>query len=315
MKRALIVGIDDYKFSPLSGCVNDAERMCRVLSKNQDGSPNFQCRKLVAPTAAINRQLLYSQIEELFSNEADVALFYFSGHGTINNLGGYLVTQDAERYSEGVSMVNILEIANKAKVREAVIILDCCHSGALGTVPEIQNERAVLREGLSVLTASRAEQQAIEYNGGGLFTSKIVHALEGGASDVIGKVTIASLYSYVDQILGAWEQRPLFKSHVSKLIPLRMCNPEVELQVIRLLPTYFPSPDYEYKLDSSYEPDADPRNPVNEKIFGHLQKFRAARLLVPVGEEHMYYAAIRSKSCKLTPLGQFYWHLANEGKL
>ena len=94
-----------------------------------------------------------------------------------------------------------------------------------------------------------------------------------------------------------------------------MCNPEVELQVIRLLPTYFPSPDYEYKLDSSYEPDADPRNPVNEKIFGHLQKFRAARLLVPVGEEHMYYAAIRSKSCKLTPLGQFYWHLANEGKL
>ena len=164
----------------MSGCVNDAERMCRVLSKNQDGSPNFQCRKLVAPTAAINRQLLYSQIEELFSNEADVALFYFSGHGTINNLGGYLVTQDAERYSEGVSMVNILEIANKAKVREAVIILDCCHSGALGTVPEIQNERAVLREGLSVLTASRAEQQAIEYNGGGLFTSKIVHALEGG---------------------------------------------------------------------------------------------------------------------------------------
>lgn len=83
MKRALIVGIDAYRFKPLTGCVNDAERMFNVLSRNQDGSPNFQCRKLVAPNATINRQILYGQIEELFSNEVDVALLYFSGHGTI----------------------------------------------------------------------------------------------------------------------------------------------------------------------------------------------------------------------------------------
>jgi hypothetical protein len=37
--------------------------------------------------------------------------------------------------------------------------------------------------------------------------------------------------------------------------------------------------------------------------------------VVPVGEEHLYYAAINRRSCRLTPLGQFYWTLANTGKL
>jgi hypothetical protein len=29
----------------------------------------------------------------------------------------------------------------------------------------------------------------------------------------------------------------------------------------------------------------------------------------------LYYAAMNTKSCKLTPLGQFHWSLANSGKL
>ena len=38
-------------------------------------------------------------------------------------------------------------------------------------------------------------------------------------------------------------------------------------------------------------------------------------LIVPVDEEHMYYAAMNSKSCRLTALGAQYWRLANENKL
>jgi len=71
----------------------------------------------------------------------------------------------------------------------------------------------------------------------------------------------------------------------------------------------------DYLLDPSYEPDAEPRNPEHEAIFGDLQKFRAARLLVPVDEDHLYFAAMRSKACRLTPTGRFYWNLANGGKL
>jgi len=316
MRRALIVGVDDYPGAPLRGCVNDATSLTEVLKRNEDGSPNFDCKLITSPPFAVTRASLKENVTRLFEHEADVALFYFSGHGTANNLGGYLVTPDAQQYDEGVPMQDVLAMANSAgKIREVVILLDCCHSGALGQVPVIANEAAILREGVSVLTASRAGQVSIEIRGGGLFTGLVKGALNGGASDVLGKVTIASLYAYVDQALGSWEQRPLFKAHVSKLISLRNCRPGVLPEILRLLPKYFPLPDGEFKLDPSYEPDAAPPHPEHEETFGHLQKFRAARLLAPVGEEHMYFAAMHSRSCRLTPLGQFYWQLANDGKL
>jgi hypothetical protein len=314
VRRALIVGIDEYPVSPLRGCVNDANRIASLLKNHEDGSPNFDCKTLTAPPLGITRPILKSKIEELFLNEADVSLLYFSGHGTINNLGGYLVTQDARQYDEGMSMVDVTTLANKSSVKEVVILLDCCHSGALGTVPDLE-DKTLLREGVSILTASRGSQAAVEIAGGGVFTSLVCAALEGGASDVLGKVNIASVYAYVDQALGAWEQRPLFKALVSRLISLRNCHPVVPLNVLRLLPRYFPRADYDFPLDPSFEPDAEPHHPENEEVFSHLQKYRAARLVVPVGEEHLYFAAINRKSCKLTPLGQFYWTLANTGKL
>jgi len=128
-------------------------------------------------------------------------------------------------------------------------------------------------------------------------------------------VAVASIYAFVDQALGAWQQRPLFKSHVSKLISLRNCTPALPLETLRLLPRYFKTPTEEFPLDPSYEPDAEPHHPEHERVFGDLQKYRAARLLEPVGEEHMYYAAVNSKSCRLTVLGRYYWHLANSGKI
>ncbi len=314
MRRALVVGIDDYPRSPLRGCVNDATEIARLLKTHQDGSPNFDCQMLTAPPFPVTRAILKGKIEDLFRDEADVALLYFSGHGFANDLGGYLVTPDAERNDEGVSMAEVITYAQKSCVGEVVILLDCCYSGVLGALPTLNN-LTVLREGLSILTASRGSQVSVELRGRGLFTSLLCAALEGGASDVLGKVTIASVYAYVDQSLGAWEQRPLFKALVSKLISLRTCRPVVPIEILRLLPNYFASANAELPLDPSFEPDAEPRHPSNEQTFSYLQKYRAARLVVPVGEEHLYYAAMNSKSCKLTPLGQFYWNLASTGKL
>lgn len=314
MRRALIVGIDDYGDAPLSGCVNDANKICELLEKNEDGSPNFDCMKLTSDTAVVERSSLRENVERLLKDPAEVALFYFSGHGTENNLGGYLVTQDAKIYDEGVSMLDILRQANSSPVKEIAIILDCCHSGSLGSIPEINNS-SVLREGITIVTASRESQSSIEVNGNGLFTSHLCAALEGGASDVLGKVTIANLYAYLDECFGAWEQRPLFKSHVARLICLRQCAPVIPLEILRELPRYFNSSTKEHTLDPEYEPEEGHGNKQKETIFFHLQKMRDARLVVPVGEDHMYHAAVKSKSCCLTPLGQYYWHLANEGRI
>ena len=53
----------------------------------------------------------------------------------------------------------------------------------------------------------------------------------------------------------------------------------------------------------------------NVNIFKDLQKLEGVGLVIPVGEEHMYFAAKNSKSCRLTALGYQYWRLANEKKI
>lgn len=331
MRRALLVGIDDYPGAPLSGCVNDAETMATLLGKHEDGAPNFDCRLLTGPPTSVTSGLVYKQIAQLFAHEADVALLYFSGHGTENNLGGYLVTPDANQYREGVSMTDVLKLANSSRAKEIVIILDCCHSGALGGVPLLgeANEVAILREGVSILTASRSTQLsyevAVDEDGDkvqGLFTALVCGALDGGAADVVGNVTVASVYAYVDQSLGAWDQRPLLKAHVANLTSLRRCKPLVVQETLRMLPKWFSVPDFDHPLDPSYEPSPngqrkppEERHDRHEAIFKCLQNLRDAKLVVPVGEEHLYYAAMNSTSCRLTPLGLHYWRLANEGRI
>ncbi len=312
---ALIVGIDDYPHAPLSGCVNDALAIGNLLRSNSDGSPNFDTRLITAPSDTITRYGLREQVAKLFSRQADMVLFYYSGHGTENNLGGFLVTPDVTSYTDGVAMTDILTMANKSRADEVVILLDCCHSGNLGAIPSIDNNAVYLREGVCILTASRSSEPAIESGGHGLFTSLVCGALDNGASDVIGDVTVAGIYAYVDQSLGPWQQRPLFKCFMSSLSPVRRCRPDVDMDVLRQLPKWFPSPLDEFALDPSYEPDAEPHDEEHERIFGYLQRCRAAKLVEPVGEQHMYYAAMNGKSCRLTPLGRHYWRLVNDGRI
>jgi hypothetical protein len=92
----------------------------------------------------------------------------------------------------------------------------------------------------------------------------------------LGAVTAAGVYSYVDQALGPWDQRPLFKAHVSTLVPIRQCRPAVPLDVLRRIPEWFAQPDAELPLDPSYEPEVEPHDVEKEKVFGHLQRLRAS---------------------------------------
>ncbi len=315
MKKALIVGIDNYQSSPLNGCVNDANAIANTLETNGDGSPNFSVRLTTSPNTDVTRSSLREAIENLFSGESDMALLYFSGHGFIKSTGGYLVTKDASQYDEGVSMDEVLNIANQSNAKNKVIILDCCYSGALGSPSVTNNNLAQLSEGLSVLTASRDSESAMEVNGLGVFTSLVVDALKGGAADLRGNITPGSLYAYVDEALGAWDQRPIFKTNVSNFASLRNVPPKVPFETMRKITIYFNAPEAEHKLDPSYEYTEKSAIEEKVKIFKDLQKFQSVGLVIPVDEEFMYFAALNSKSCRLTALGYQYWRLVNEKKL
>ncbi len=228
MRRALIVGIDDYPNCPLQGCVSDAVRLASVLERHHDGRLNFQCDVVTSKTHAITRPLLRKKIGDLFAHQADVAFLHFSGHGTTDALGGYLVTQDFADFDVGIPMSEILALANNTSVREVFITLDCCHSGYFGNVPAVSSDKVILSEGVSVITATRKGQQALEVGGGGVFTSLLVEALEGGAAGLLGEVSAASVYAYIDNALGAWDQRPLFKANVDRFVKLRDAAPKID---------------------------------------------------------------------------------------
>ncbi len=315
MRKALVVGINNYSNATLNGCVNDANSIANVLRAHGDGSPNFSVRLLTSPSSTIDRASLRKSIDTLFAGKCDIALLYFSGHGFIKSTGGYLVTTDAKKYDEGVSMDEILNVANQSKVENKVIVLDCCHSGALGSPSITGNTIAQLSEGLSVLTASRDSESAMEINGSGVFTSLVVDALKGGASDLRGNITPGSIYAYVDEALGAWEQRPIFKTNISQFVSLRKITPQVPLATLRKLCDYFLEPEVEYALDQDYEDTTGSKDKVKIAIFKDLQKFQSVGLVIPVGAEFMYFAAMNSKSCRLTALGYQYWRLVKEKKI
>lgn len=324
MKIALVVGINHYKHGgDLFGCVNDAYNVKTILSRHSDGSVNFDCKLLVANSDkdSIERGELKDAVEKLFSTKAEVALFYFAGHGHIEASGGYLLASDAKRGDDGLSLNEVLVLANNSPATNKIIILDSCHSGIAGNPPTVKDS-AFLSEGTTILTASTAEQYASEEDGSGVFTTLLVDALSGSAANILGDITPGSVYAHIDQSLGAWEQRPIFKSNVRSFVSLRKISPLIPLDDLRKISILFPTPGYQYQLDPTFEPEMKGRDegmpePIEEntKIFAILQKYNRLGLLVPIDAPHMWNAAMENKSCKLTALGEHYRKLASKGRI
>ena len=317
MSRALVVGIDDYSSCPLRCCVRDAEAVAAFLERNDDGSPNFDVKLETSKNQkyGLTKGKLKETVSGFFEAEDTVSLFYFSGHGFLNEYGGYIATPDYTRYDEGISMSEILTVVNKSKAIDKIVILDCCHSGDFGRKPDIHPDNVHIGKGVTILTASGPNEAAMEADGHGVFTNLLLAALNGGAADLRGKITPGSIYAYIDVAMGAFEQRPSLKSNITKFVPLRTVEPPIPQTTLRKLAEYFETPEKEFPLDPSFEFTAKEAVPANAAIFQDLQKCERVGLVVPVGEQFMYYAAMNSKTCKLTALGKHYWHLAKGHKI
>lgn len=324
MRKALVVGIDYYAHgNPLYGCVDDAHAMKAALERHDGGSVNFECLLLTGtgPADPVSRGELKDSIEELFSTDAEIAFLYFAGHGHIETVGGYLLATDAKRGDEGVSLSEILTFANKSLARNKLIVLDSCHSGIAGAAPT-DDKLAALAEGITILTASTADQYATEENGRGVFTTLFVDALSGAAANLTGDITPGSVYAHIDQSLGAWEQRPVFKTNVKTFVSLRKVAPPIALSDLHRLTEFFPAPGFQFPLDPTFEPELKGRDPgvpapipENTRTFAILQKYNRLNLLVPIDASHMWNAAMESKTCRLTALGEHYRRLVEKKRI
>jgi len=325
MRKALVVGINHYEHStPLYGCVDDAYKVMAVLDRHSDGTKNFTIELLTGtgPNDIVTRLELKDKIESLFAGDDEIALFYFAGHGHIASTGGYLLASDSTRGDDGVSLAELLVFANDSRATNKIVILDSCHSGIAGSAPNA-TAYAEIKEGITILTASTKDQYADEDHDGGVFTNLLVDALSGGAGNLIGDVTPGSVYAHIDQSLGPWDQRPVFKTNVKSFVSLRKVQPPIGLADLHRLTEFFPSSDDTFALDPTFEPERgsppDPNipSPVPENTakFAILQKFNRVNLVVPVDAPHMWHAAMESKSCKLTVLGEHYRRLVEQQRI
>ena len=324
MKKALLIGINNYPCeNELHGCVEDVNSLHSVLERNGDKSKNFDIKTLL--NVQTSREAMCA-IEELFKGDEEIALLYFSGHGFVNSTGAELVLPDgyfSGNYYTGLQMSSIMNIVNKSKVKNKIIILDCCHAGNIAE--NIESANSELREGVSILTACRKDEFAMEMGGHGVFTELLCEALQGGAADFSGNITIGGIYAYIDRSFGCWEQRPVFKTNVCEFSPLRTIKPKVSNEVIRELGNLFNTAEEEFPLDPSFEDTNTPEikhnitepfaNPNHVKQFKLLQKLQSIGFVEPVDEEFMYFAAMNSKSCRLTVIGQYYWRLVKNDRI
>jgi len=329
VKRALVVGIDHYAAAPLTGCVADANAVGDLLSTNADGSPNFAVQRLLSRPGGpgITRPALRSAISELFKNARDTdLLFFFAGHGAPTQWGAELVTQDAQEQSLGVSMNDLVTAANGVAARSVTLVLDCCFSGDVGDVASLQGAAvaeqfrlgvSVLRENVSVLAAARPTETSKESAGHGEFTRVLLDGLDGGATDHLGRVTALSLYGFASAAFAGWDQRPMLKTHMTVPAVLRTGPPWLDPALLRELPDHFPAADARVPLTPAHEGErSGPLRPgegtPQQQQFDYFGRLRNANLVTTDDRCDHYWVAMNGGDVYLTPLGQYFWRLAQK---
>jgi len=141
------VGINAYPGSPLQGCVNDIENVCRYLieSNGMEWSDLQVCTDQRAHAHGIMSRLYRLRNFAEKASPGDNALFWYSGHGAqipargnSGELDGYLEAlvpydfdwDDPDYWIADKDMFKIFGSANlKANV---TIVLDSCFSGGMG---------------------------------------------------------------------------------------------------------------------------------------------------------------------------------------
>ncbi|MGD1848513.1 MAG: caspase domain-containing protein [Salibacteraceae bacterium] len=312
-RKALVIGINNYDHNPLKACVNDANEMEKLLKAQQNGNPNFST--INSPNAT--KDIMENRIKHLLKGEADHALFFFSGHGHHDATGGYLLSKEYQRGNWGISMEWLVNAVNQSKIEEITIILDCCHAGSIGNlqVEGLEKEMAQLRKNVTMLAASQQNQLSVESRSNGVFTEILLQGLQGEAADLAGNVTAAGLYNMADTLLTPWEQRPVFKSFVTQMSPLRQCTPTTPRAAIRQLISHnlFCNPDREIQLYPNLVVNDAEHQPQKVAFFSLLLAFAQAGLIACPGGQSIYEAALQRRTCHLTAYGRYLHQMISEG--
>ena len=126
---ALVVGNSAYSFAPLSNPLNDASDIAAALRR---------LRFDVMERNDLAEAKFDTALDEFEgkAKDADVALFFFSGHGVRVDKSGYLVPVGFEPASEGSALRRLIGIQETVEriekaARVSVFVLDACRDSPL----------------------------------------------------------------------------------------------------------------------------------------------------------------------------------------
>jgi len=155
------------------------------------------------------------------SNEQDVLIWYFAGHGVVAEVGSggtefYIVPHDVTQLygrsdvllEKAISAMEIKDLALKINAQKQVFILDACQSAAaLESIVKrgAEEEKAIAQLARSTgtfwITSTGSDQFATEFEklGHGVFTYSLLEGIKGdGDSNKDKKLTIRELTLYIE---------------------------------------------------------------------------------------------------------------------
>ena len=216
-RYALLIGNDQYhdkSLGKISAPTADVHRLESIL-KNPELGEFDQIDVLLNEDSVIAQR----KIVEFFSGKkvSDFLLFYFSGHGVLDDRGRLFFTfPDTElEVLRGTSIASsfIADEMDNCRSKRQVVILDCCHSGAFmrGSkgIPNRAVDTAQIFKGSGsgrvIMTASDATQYAFDgdkvlgTSENSLFTHYLIDGIQNGAADLDrdGYISISEIFDYI----------------------------------------------------------------------------------------------------------------------
>ncbi|MEE8110194.1 MAG: PEGA domain-containing protein, partial [bacterium] len=192
---AIVVGINAYRNPSLRlhYAVNDATSIRAALRRLGFPSSNNILLTDGQATGMAVRTAFNSLIQR--TGLQDRVVFFYAGHGvTLDRPGGgamgYLLPVEADPgniVGTGLPMSEVRDLAGLLQAKHVFFAVDACFSGLLASrsVPrvEMRVDPAYLTRGRlrQILTAGERDQPVLEEAGHGLFTRRLLEALEGEA--------------------------------------------------------------------------------------------------------------------------------------